>query len=180
MKTLSLPLSGESGRLACCGAISPGFGDAGPDASCATSAIARLLQALHGILAHSAKWMGPQPVAKVLASPPRASLLAPHHEGPRATSRRARLRWRRSPRAGGGRSSKVGREFGFRGQIGKHLLVLSFTGFDREQSFADPGNSRVAQDMRRVDIAVIDRAGGLLVRESLVRECAAKARLFPI
>jgi hypothetical protein len=29
-------------------------------------------------------------------------------------------------------------------------------------------------------LAVIDRAGGLLVQESLVRECAAKARLFPI
>src|SRR5262249_32377065 len=42
MKTWSLPLSGASGRLACCGAISPGFGEAGPDASCATSAIARL------------------------------------------------------------------------------------------------------------------------------------------
>jgi len=39
----SLPLSGESGRLACCGAMSPRFGEAGPDASCATSAIARLL-----------------------------------------------------------------------------------------------------------------------------------------
>jgi hypothetical protein len=34
----SLPLSGESGRLA----TSPGFGEAGVDASCATSAIARL------------------------------------------------------------------------------------------------------------------------------------------
>jgi len=29
-------------------------------------------------------------------------------------------------------------------------------------------------------LAVIDRAGRLLVQESLVRECAAKARLFPI
>ena len=37
-----LALSGESGRLACCGVISPGPGEAGPDASCATSAIARL------------------------------------------------------------------------------------------------------------------------------------------
>src|SRR5262245_46530890 len=39
MKTRSLPLSGESARLACCGAKSPGFGEAGPDTSYATSAI---------------------------------------------------------------------------------------------------------------------------------------------
>ena len=32
MKTRSLPRSGESGQLACCGAMSPSFGEAGPDA----------------------------------------------------------------------------------------------------------------------------------------------------
>jgi hypothetical protein len=36
----SLPLS-ERGRPACCPAISLGFDEAGPDESCATSAIAR-------------------------------------------------------------------------------------------------------------------------------------------
>jgi len=55
-------------------------------------------------------------------------------------------------------------EVRFRGQIGKHLLVLSFTGFDPEQTFADPGNSRVAQDMRRVDIET-EREGSHDVRK---------------
>ena len=32
------------------------------------------------------------------------------------------------------------------------MLAESLSGFDPEQTFADPGNSRVAQDMRRVDI----------------------------
>jgi hypothetical protein len=41
---------------------------------------------------------------------------------------------------------------GYRGQTGNVLLVMSLTGLDPEQTFADPGNSRVAQDMRRVDI----------------------------
>ena len=32
--------------------------------------------------------------------------------------------------AGGGSSSKIGRQVRFRGQSGKHLLVLSFRGFN--------------------------------------------------
>ena len=47
-----------------------------------------------------------------------------------ATSRRARPRWRHSRRAGGGSSSKIGREVRFRGQTGKHVLILSLTAFD--------------------------------------------------
>src|SRR5262245_37169326 len=50
-----------------------------------------------------------------------------------AMSRRARPRWRRSRRAGGGSSSKIGREVRFREQTGKQTLVLSLTASDPER-----------------------------------------------
>src|SRR6516165_9677159 len=59
----------------------------------------------------------------ILMSPPR------NHGASTATSRRARPRWRRSPRAGGGSSSKIGKS-AFGGKPVKHLLILSFSGFD--------------------------------------------------
>src|SRR5262245_65666331 len=56
MKTRSLPLSGESARLVCCRAASPGFGAAGPGVSRARSAIARL-QTLHLLAYPQARWI---------------------------------------------------------------------------------------------------------------------------
>jgi len=57
-----------------------------------------------------------------------------HHEDRTPThgyETHARQRWRHSQKAGGGSSLKIGRQVRFRGQTGKHFLVLSITGFDR-------------------------------------------------
>src|SRR6478672_10513983 len=70
MKTRSLPPSGVSGRLACCRAIQPGFGESGPDAPCATSAIARL-QSLPTRNISTSNWSGP---AHSIAEPERDRL----------------------------------------------------------------------------------------------------------
>jgi hypothetical protein len=53
----------------------------------------------------------------------------------------------------------------YRENSGKHLLTASISGFDPEQTFADPGNSRIARDMRRVDMET-EREGSHDLRNS--------------
>src|SRR5262249_12610362 len=64
-----------------------------------------------------------------------------------ATSRRARPRWLRSRRVGEG--SKIR----FRGQTGKHFLILSFTGFDPHRNSKAPPFEQWDATMRHVVVS---------------------------
>jgi len=65
---------------------------------------------------------------------PRGSACGPH-DCQKATSRRARPRWRHSREAGGRSNSKIG-EVRFRGQSGHLMLRSGFPAFDPKQSLA--------------------------------------------
>src|SRR5262249_37504642 len=65
------------------------------------------------------------------------TLMFGHHEDRTPThGYAARPRWRRSPRAGGGSSSKIGMQVRFRGDGGKFLLGSNLTWFDPQRKSA--------------------------------------------